>query len=126
MFSKIENLFVDTFLALHAFFKQVNRVLSQLKIYPTFSQCSFSLPLMISDVFSAWRKGTFIQNHDFFCQQDISQTKCLHTIYTLQVIWCCSHQFTIYCYYLYYYIVCMYISILLKSLCIYLIEHSSY
>ena len=50
----------------------------------------------------------------------------LHNIYTLEVICCCSHQLTRYCYYVHYYIVYMYISILFKSLCIYLIEHSSY
>ena len=47
-------------------------------------------------------------------------------LYTLWVICCCSHQFTIYCCYVYYCIVYMYISIFLKSLYIYLIEHSSY
>ena len=50
----------------------------------------------------------------------------LDTIYTLQVICCCYHQFKIYCYYVYYYVVHLYISIMLKSFCIYLIEHSSY
>ena len=50
----------------------------------------------------------------------------LHNIYTLQVIRCCIHEAAIYCYYVCYYIVYMYISILLKSLFIHLIEQSSY
>ena len=51
----------------------------------------------------------------------------LYSIYTLQVICCCSHQLTVYCYYVYcHHIVYMRVSILTKSFCIYLIEHSSY
>ena len=50
MFSILETLFVGTFLALQGFCKEVNRVLSQLKIQLTFSQHFLSLPVIFSDV----------------------------------------------------------------------------
>ena len=62
MFLIVKTLFKATFLALHAFCKQVNPVLSQLKIQPVLSQYSLSVRLIFSDVCSGYRKGTLVQN----------------------------------------------------------------
>ena len=62
MFLIVKALFKATFLALHAFCKQVNRALSQLKIQPVLSQYSLSARLIFSDVCSGYRKGRLVQN----------------------------------------------------------------